>query len=43
MKNKNIKRLWTDSHDTLSPQRFTRYAAMLIMLLTFAVEQIGAM
>jgi hypothetical protein len=44
MKNFNvIKRLFMDSHEKQSPQRFARYAAMLIMLLTLAVEQIGAM
>ncbi len=40
MKNLNlIKRLWTDSHEKQSPQRFIRYAAMLIMLLTLGVGQ----
>ncbi len=40
MKNFNlIKRLWTDSHEKQSPQRFARYAAMLIMLLTLGVGQ----
>ena len=34
-----IKRLWTDSHEKQSPQRFARYAAMLIMLLTLGVGQ----
>jgi uncharacterized repeat protein (TIGR02543 family) len=34
-----IKRLWTDSHEKQSPQRFGRYAAMLIMLLTLGVGQ----
>ena len=29
-----IKRLWTDSHEKQSPQRFARYAAMLLLLLT---------
>ena len=43
MKNLNlIKRLWTDSHEKQSPQRFTRYAAMLIMLLTLGVGQMWA-
>ena len=35
-----IKRLWTDSHEKQSPQRFVRYAAMLIMLLSLGVGQI---
>ncbi len=40
MKNYNlIKRLWTDSHEKQSPQRFGRYAAILIMLLTLGVGQ----
>ena len=40
MKNFNlIKRLWADSHEKQSPQRFGRYAAMLIMLLTLGVGQ----
>lgn len=34
-----IKRLWTDSHEKQSPQRFARYAAMLILLLTLGVGQ----
>jgi len=34
-----IKRLWTDSHEKQSPQRFVRYAAILIMLLTLGVGQ----
>ncbi len=43
MKNLNlIKRLWTDSHEKQSPQRFARYAAMLIMLLTIGVGQMWA-
>ena len=43
MKNLNlIKRLWTDSHEKQSPQRFARYAAMLIMLLTLGVGQMWA-
>ena len=43
MKNLNlIKRLWTDSHEKQSPQRFVRYAAMLIMLLTLGVGQMWA-
>ena len=40
MKNYNlIERLWTDSHEKQSPQRFGRYAAMLMMLLTLGVGQ----
>ena len=40
MKNFNlIKRLWTDSHEKQTPQRFGRCAAMLIMLLTLGVGQ----
>ena len=40
MKNSNlIKRLWTDSREKQSPQRFPRYAAILIMLLTLGVGQ----
>ena len=35
----NFKRLWTDSHEKQTPQRFARYAAMLIMLLTLGVGQ----
>ena len=43
MKNLNlIKRLWNDSHEKQSPQRFARYAAMLIMLLTIGVGQMWA-
>lgn len=43
MKNLNlIERLWTDSHEKQSPQRFARYAAMLIMLLTLGVGQMWA-
>ncbi len=38
-----IKRLWTDSHEKQSPQRFARYAAMLIMLLTLGVGQMWGM
>lgn len=34
-----IKRLFMDSHEKQSPQRFGRYAAMLIMLLTLGVGQ----
>lgn len=37
-----IERLWTDSHEKQSPQRFGRYAAMLIMLLTLGVGQMWA-
>ena len=37
-----IKRLWTDSHEKQSPQRFGRYAVMLIMLLTLGVGQMWA-
>ena len=41
MKNFNlIKRLFMDSHEKQSPQRFFRYAAMLIMLLTIGVGQV---
>ena len=40
MKNLNlIERLWTDSHEKQTPQRFARYAAILIMLLTLGVGQ----
>ncbi len=40
MKNLNlVKRLWTDSHEKQSPQRFGRYAAMLFTLLTLGVGQ----
>ena len=43
MKNLNlIKRLWTDSHEKQKPQRFARYAVMLIMLLTIGVGQMWA-
>ena len=43
MKNKNLLNwLWTDSHEKQSPQRFARYAAMLIMLLTLGVGQMWA-
>ena len=43
MKNSNlIKRLRTDSHEKQTPQRFGRYAAMLIMLLTLGVGQMWA-
>ena len=43
MKNFNlIKRLFMDSHEKQSPQRFGRYAAMLIMLLTLGVGQMWA-
>lgn len=43
MKNFNlIKRLWTDSHEKQTPQRFGRYAAMLLMLLTLGVGQMWA-
>ena len=39
MKNLNlIKRLLSYSHEKQSPQRFARYAAMLIMLLTLGVR-----
>ena len=34
-----IERLFMDSHEKQSPQRFARYAAMLIMLLTLGVGQ----
>ncbi len=34
-----IKRLLSYSHEKQSPQRFGRYAAMLIMLLTLGVGQ----
>ena len=37
-----IKRLFMDSHEKQSPQRFGRYAAMLIMLLTLGVGQMWA-
>ena len=39
MKKFNFKWLWTDSHEKQSPQRFVRYAGMLIMLLTLGVGQ----
>ncbi|MBR2167693.1 MAG: InlB B-repeat-containing protein, partial [Paludibacteraceae bacterium] len=43
MKNLNlIERLWTDSHEKQSPQRFARYAAILIMLLALGVGQMWA-
>lgn len=43
MKNLNlIKRLWTDSHEKQSPQRFFRYVVMLMMLLTIGVGQMWA-
>ena len=43
MKNKNLLNwLWNDSHEKQSPQRFARYAAMLIMLLTIGVGQMWA-
>ena len=38
----NFKRLWTDSHEKQSPQRFARYAAILIMLLTLSAGQMWA-
>ena len=34
-----IKRLSRNSHEKQSPQRFGRYAGMLIMLLTLGVGQ----
>ena len=34
-----IERLLTDSHEKRTPQRFGRYAAMLLMLLTLGVGQ----
>ena len=37
-----IKRLWTDSREKQTPQRFGRYAAMLIILLTLGVGQMWA-
>ena len=44
MKNKNLLNwLWTGSHEKQSPQRFARYAAMLIMLLTLGVGQMWGM
>ncbi len=44
MKNFNlIKRLWTDSHEKQSPQRFARYAVMLLMLLSLGVGQMWAL
>ena len=43
MKNKNLLNwLWNDSHEKQSPQRFARYAAILIMLLTLGVGQMWA-
>lgn len=43
MKNFNlIKRLFMDSHEKQTPQRFGRYAVMLIMLLTLGVGQAHA-
>lgn len=43
MKNFNlIKRLFMDSHEKQSPQRFGRYAVMLLMLLTLGVGQMWA-
>jgi hypothetical protein len=40
MKNFNvIKRLFMDSHEKQSPQRFGRYVAMLLMVLTLGVGQ----
>lgn len=44
MKNKFnlIKGLWDDSHEKQTPQRFRRYAVMLMMLLTFGVGQMWA-
>ena len=43
MKNKNLLNwLWTESYEKQSPQRFARYAAMLIMLLTLGVGQMWA-
>ena len=38
----NFKRLLSYSHEKQSPQRFFRYAAMLIMLLTLGVGQMWA-
>ncbi len=37
-----IERLWNDSHEKQTPQRFGRYAVMLIMLLTLGVGQMWA-
>ena len=37
-----IERLFMDSHEEQSPQRFGRYAVMLIMLLTLSVGQMWA-
>ena len=37
-----IKWLWTDSREKQSPQRFARYAAILVMLLTLGVGQMWA-
>ena len=43
MKNSNLlNRLLSYSHEKQSPQRFARYAAMLIMLLTLGVGQMWA-
>ena len=43
MKNLNlIERLLDDSHEKQSPQRFARYAAILIMLITLGVGQMWA-
>ena len=43
MKNFNLlNRLWKDSHEKRTPQRFGRYAAMLMMLLTLGVGQVWA-
>lgn len=43
MKNSNLlNRLLSYSHEKQSPQRFARYAAILIMLLTLGVEQVWA-
>ena len=43
MKNFNlIKRLFMDSHEKQSPQRFARYAVMLLMLLSLGVGQMWA-
>ena len=40
MKNSNLlNRLLSYSHEKQTPQRFARYAAMLIMLLTLGVGQ----
>ena len=37
-----IKGLWDDSHEKQTPQRFGRYAVMLLMLLTIGVGQMWA-